>query len=228
MILDLHVHSKYSFDSFSKPKNILSTAKKKHLNGIAITDHNTIKGAIEAREINRDRNFLIIIGAEISTEIGDIIGLFLQEEIKSRNSIKVIEEIHRQRGITVLPHPYKNKGHQLNEEIVKRIDAIEVFNSRTTKKNNSKAKELAERYKKPIIAGSDAHFCSEIGACKVIFKSTDVKNEILQGRVALKTKYTPLYLESASQIIKSVKSGKYNKIPLQLISLAINILGSRT
>lgn len=223
MILDLHIHSRYSFDSLSKPKDIIRIAKKKGLNGIAITDHNTIKGGIDARRINHDPNFLVIIGSEIATEMGDIIGLFLKEEIRSRDSIEVIEEIHRQGGIAVLPHPYK--GHRLNEEIIRNIDVIECFNSRTSGENNKKAMKLAERYKKPIIAGSDAHFSSEVGACKVILNSADIRNEILNGRVVeLETKYTPLYMQSLSQMIKSIKLGKYNEITIRFISLIVNII----
>ena len=96
MIFDLHIHSKYSFDSISEPKKIIKVAKNMGLNGVAITDHNTTKGGLEAKKINRDHDFLVIVGSEISTEIGDITGLFLSEEIKSRNSMEVIEEIKKQ------------------------------------------------------------------------------------------------------------------------------------
>lgn len=222
MILDLHIHSKYSFDSISKPHDIVRVAKRKGLNGIAITDHNTIKGGVEAKKINHAPGFLVIIGSEISTEIGDIIGLFLNEEIKSRDSMEVVEEIHQQGGIAILPHPYKD--HRLNDEIVREIDAIEVFNARTSEENNKKAMKLAERFKKTIVAGSDAHFCSEIGTCKVILNSTNVRDEILNGKLKLETKMTPLYMQSISQMIKSIKLRKYNEVPIRFISLIMNIL----
>lgn len=222
MIFDLHIHSKYSFDSISEPKCVLRAAKKKGLNGIAITDHNTIKGGIETIKINQDRNFLIIIGAEIATEIGDIIGLFLEEEIKSRDSIEVIEEIHRQGGIAVLPHPYK--GHTLNEELIRKIDVIEAFNSRASAENNKKARMLAKQYKKSIIAGSDAHFCSDIGTSKIKLNSRDVRNEIFNTGVKLYTNYTPVYMQSASQIIKSIKLKKYNQLPSQFLVFIENMV----
>lgn len=222
MILDLHIHSKYSFDSFSEPNRIICAAKRKGLNGIAITDHNTIKGGIETRKINQDQNFLVIVGCEISTDIGDIIGLFLTEEIKSRNSMEVIEEIHHQGGIAVLPHPYK--GHKLNDEVIKEIDVVEGFNARTSEEDNSKAIKLAEQYNKPVVAGSDAHFYCEIGASKIVLNSNEVKNEILNGKHKLETQRTPLYRESLSQMIKSIKLCKYNDIPLQFTSLIVNVL----
>lgn len=220
MILDLHVHSKYSFDSLSEPASIIRTAKRKGLDGVAITDHNTIKGAVEAARINSDGDFMIVVGSEIATEAGDIIGLFLADEIKSRESSQVVEEIHRQGGVAVLAHPYK--GHRLNNQIIEQVDVIEAFNSRVGKEANRKALMLAQQYKKPIIAGSDAHFCSEIGACRVVIASPDAKARILNGELELRKRETPLYLETLSQIIKSLKLGKYGRLPRQLGTLALN------
>ncbi len=224
MILDLHIHSKYSFDSLSEPDSIIRVSKRKGLNGIAITDHNTIKGGVEAKKINNDRDFLVIIGSEITTDIGDIIGLFLNEEIKSRDSLEVADEIHRQGGIVLLPHPYK--GHRLNNEIMRKIDVVEGFNARTSEEDNGRAIRLAEQYKKPIVAGSDAHFYCDIGMGKVILNSPDVKEGILNKKVELLTQYTPLYLQTLSQMIKSVKLSDYNNLPRQFISLMMNLFES--
>lgn len=74
MKFDLHVHTKYSKDSLLNPKTVLKIAKKKGLNGIAITDYNTIKGALATQKINDDENFTVIVGSEIKTEYGDTIG----------------------------------------------------------------------------------------------------------------------------------------------------------
>ena len=129
-MIDLHIHSKYSFDSLLSPRTILKVAKKRGLTGIAVTDHNTIRGALEVRRINKDPDFAIIIGSEIITDIGDIIGLCINEEIKSCNSIEVVEEIKDQGGFAILPHPFR--GHNLNQHIIEQFDAIEVFNGRST------------------------------------------------------------------------------------------------
>ncbi|RLI05513.1 hypothetical protein DRO22_02635 [Candidatus Bathyarchaeota archaeon] len=221
MRLDLHIHSKYSFDSILEPKKIIKVAKKRGLDGVAITDHNTIKGSLEAKKINEDEDFLVIVGSEISTEAGDIIGLFLSEEIKSRNSIEVIEEIKEQGGIVVLPHPYR--GHKLNEELIEKIDAIEVFNARSSKIENERSVKLAERYDKPVIAGSDAHFASEIGlGISTITKkgrTEDMRKLLLNCQIDVNNTLSPLYLQSFSQLIKSIKMRKYKTIPLQFIGL---------
>ena len=82
MRLDLHVHSKYSSDGYHHPKDIVRAARLKGLDGIAITDHNTIKGAIVASK-HTTPDFTVIVGAEIATERGEIMGLFLTEEISA-------------------------------------------------------------------------------------------------------------------------------------------------
>ncbi|MBA7650996.1 Ubiquinone biosynthesis O-methyltransferase [subsurface metagenome] len=223
MILDLHIHSKYSFDSILEPKRIIKVAKNKGLDGIAITDHNTIKGGLEVEKINKDHDFLVIVGSEISTEVGDITGLFLNEEIKSRNSMEVIEEIKEQGGIVVLPHPYK--GHKLNDGLISSVDVIESFNSRTGRYENFFAEELAEKYKKPTIAGSDAHFESEIGMAKTLINSQNlesVKYSIISGNTTIfDCQQSYGYLQNYSQLIKTIKNKKYISCPALLVKTVV-------
>lgn len=224
-MIDLHIHSKYSFDSLLSPKTILKVAKKKGLTGIAVTDHNTIKGGLEVRRINKDKDFIAIVGSEIQTEIGDIIGLCLNEEIKSRISIEVLEEIKDQGGFVVLPHPFR--GHKLNRYIVEHSDAIEVFNGRSTVEENSKALELARSYNKPFTAGSDAHFAAEIGNGRIyshfvsskggIGLSTYMENDIYRVK-------SPYYLQDMSQMVKSIKTRCWENIPRQIVGLTYRIL----
>lgn len=226
MILDLHVHSSYSFDSLARPRDILRRAKQIGLDGIAITDHDTVQGALMAAESNDDSDFLVIIGAEISTDAGDIIGLFLNDDITCRGGLAVIEEIHKQGGLVVLPHPYK--GHKLSHELISMVDAIEVFNSRTGREQNDKAMALAKQYDKPMVVGSDAHFLSEIGLSKVIVESECVRAEILNGRAKLlEGRSAPPYKQSMSQVIKAAKQGRYHRIPWHLTGLVAKAIGVR-
>ncbi len=92
MKYDLHIHSKYSSDGVLDPERIVRIAMKRGLNGIAITDHNTIKGGLKTKKYE-NADFTVIVGSEISTERGEIIGLFLEEEVKSTNVQEVITEI---------------------------------------------------------------------------------------------------------------------------------------
>jgi len=203
MKFDLHIHSKYSYDSLLSPEKIIKIAKKKGLNGAAITDHNTIKGGIEGLKANNDTDFQLIVGAEIKTNIGDIIGLGLNEEIKCRNWEDVIDEIHSQGGVAILPHPYR--GHKLVEELAMRVDVIEVFNARTPKELNKKAYELALKFQKGISAGSDAHVSFEIGRGTVVINS-DLINELLLGGVEINGKESPyLLVHGMSFVIEKLR-----------------------
>ena len=105
MKIDLHIHSKYSHDGSLEPEQIIEIARKKGLSGVAITDHNTIRGALEAQKYQSE-DFRVIIGAEIMTEKGEVTGLFLSREIKSRRLQEVIAEIKAQDGIVIVPHPF--------------------------------------------------------------------------------------------------------------------------
>ena len=84
MIIDFHTHTYHSYDSYMKPKKIIRIGKARGLDGIVICDHNTIKGGLETQKINCDKNFTVIVGAEIATDVGDITGIFLTKEIESR------------------------------------------------------------------------------------------------------------------------------------------------
>ncbi len=217
MNFEFHCHSRYSYDSIASPERILQAAKKKGLDGIAITDHDTIKGVREARSINDDPDFFVISGIEVRTDIGDLIGLFINDEIKSRDCRSVINEIHEQGGLVVLPHPYK--GHKNFDFIIGDVDLIEVFNGRAGTEANGRAKELADKYCKPMIVGSDAHFLSEIGRCRVVLPGHNIREELLAGSTEFTIMHAFPYMESASQLIKFINRGNYSKIPGQILSV---------
>ena len=176
MKADLHIHTYYSFDGFSSPKEIVKTAISKGINCIAITDHNEIKGAIEAMRFAFDKDILVIPGIEILSEAGDILGLNVKEIIPDGLSAeKTIEEIKKRGGIAVIPHPFdwplenfflkKNGIKNLN------IDAIEVFNASVFfKSSNKKAFDFAREYDLAFSAGSDAHQAKFVGRGYLEFK----------------------------------------------------------
>ncbi len=189
MIVDLHIHSKYSGDSIIEPITILKTAKKKRLNGVAVTDHLTIKGGIEALKLNKDPDFLVIVGSEIETDNKeDIIGLFLNEDIRSRLATEVIDEIRAQGGIAFWAHPFREGKNLLRSDLIERVDLIEGFNSKTSASRNKLAQRLAYQYKKPLVGTSDAHHASEIGNGKTLVHATDistVKAALAQGKTEI-------------------------------------------
>jgi len=161
MLCDLHIHSKYSHDSLSRPRDILKRAKKVGLDTISITDHNSMTGSLEAAQISKEFGVQVITGIEISTDVGDVIGIGITEAIDSQDWREVVYSIHNQGGVAVFPHPCRD--HKNHVEVAKAVDAIECFNARVTKEDNDKALRLARDYNRPIIAASDAHTLREIG-----------------------------------------------------------------
>lgn len=165
-LFDLHMHSRHSFDGVMAPAHIVRLGQRRGLAGIAVSDHGTIRGGLEARDANDDPNFLVIVGAEIATEVGDILGLFLTREIISRKSLDVVSEIHAQGGIAILPHPYAH--HQnLTPRLLERLDGVEIYNGRDKQDYSAKTTvEFVQPYGLATVANSDAHLYWEIGrAC---------------------------------------------------------------
>ncbi len=191
---DLHVHTYHSSCSRIKPEKLLKIAKKKGLNGIAVTDHNTIKGGLEAKKLNKDKNFEVIVGAEIKTPQGEILGYYLNKEIKSRTPAEVIDEIHSQGGLAFIAHPFTwgiiRQAMQADWKEIKKADGFETFNARMTFKwENELAQQFAQKKRLAQTGGSDAHFCYEIGRAFTAFDGdfrTAVKKKktFASGRIA--------------------------------------------
>ncbi len=205
MKYDLHIHSKYSSDGVLDPERIVRIAMKRGLNGIAITDHNTIKGGLKAKKYE-NADFTVIVGSEISTERGEIIGLFLEEEVKSTNVQEVITEIKEQNGIIVIPHPFDELRHSAfhpAEEDAKFIDCVEGFNSRCVyQKYNKKAVEFGIKHNLMITAGSDAHFANEIGNAGIITETEDVREALMKNEVQIFGKRSLLVNQVGTKVLK--------------------------
>lgn len=185
MKYDLHIHSKYSSDGFLNPEKIVKIAIKRGLNGIAVTDHDTIKGGLEAKKYETE-NFKIIIGSEVSTTKGEIIGLFLEQEIQSTDYYEVVDEIKDQNGIVVVPHPFDGwrNSASLTKKDYKLVNNIEIFNSRCVEdKYNQKASLFAKNNNLGVTGGSDAHFANEIGNAGIIIEIDDPRRAILKNNL---------------------------------------------
>jgi hypothetical protein len=168
MIIDLHVHTKYSGDASINPSELIKVAQARGLDGIAVTDHDTTQGWEHFSEVD---DFTVIQGIERTTDHGSVIGLFLNEEIDSYDFWEAIDQIRSQDGIVVLPHPCDAfrkdmpKIRALDMRLLRaKIDAVEVFNSRCIfGRSNERAERLAEKLGKHRLGGSDAHTLAEVG-----------------------------------------------------------------
>ncbi|MCK4967633.1 MAG: CehA/McbA family metallohydrolase [Candidatus Aenigmarchaeota archaeon] len=163
--IDLHVHSKYSKDGVENISDIIYQAKKKGLDGIALTDHNTMEGLIEAKKEGSKNDILVISGCEIKSISGDILAYGVTNVIKKKMSVKnTIDAIHKQGGVAVAAHPYPEITHRtkMYKFLDFDFDAIETANGRSILRNK-KAKKIATKLKRSQTGGSDAHGKFEIG-----------------------------------------------------------------
>lgn len=190
MRLDLHIHSSYSSDGSVSPELILKHAKKIGLDGIAITDHNEIKGSLKLWKQNKGRkDFAVIPGMEVSSSEGHILALGVTEAIpRGLTPKETNRKITELGGLAIAPHPYRFWS-GLGEESVKRADfeVIEVINSRSLKKENLKARMLAEKLGCGETGGSDCHSLSHLGNAFTriedpTFDIDDIVEEIRKGK----------------------------------------------
>jgi predicted metal-dependent phosphoesterase TrpH len=133
-------------------------------------------------------SFRIIPGEEITTQQGEVIGLFLQEVIPAGLSVwETIERIHQQGGIVTVPHPCDRLRHHVLQEsywpdVLPLVDMIEGFNGRTIFKADDRlAQKIAANYQKIIIAGSDSHTPWELGRCGIEIGDFDASQDLLEA-----------------------------------------------
>lgn len=212
-MLDLHNHTRWSFDSTMDPAKVVRVAKARGLDAIAITDHNEIDGALEASRA-AGGDILVIVGEEIDTSAGDLIGLFLKERIDTHDPMEAIGAIHDQGGIAVLPHPF-SKTLTIEERVARALDACEGFNARHAQVASVEGPEGEERitrfareYDLSLTAGSDAHFYREIGRARTIVPASNLaeaKEQILQGNTMLSGRRSGPFNRLASAAMRSLK-----------------------
>lgn len=164
--VDLHVHSSASFDCSVDPSLIVRRSRELGLGPVCLTDHNTISAASAVHRASPPGS--VIVGEEILTTDGEIIGLFLQRAIPPAMTVqKTVREIRSQGGIVYLPHPLDSTRPSLSasgiDSVVEDLDVIEVFNGRSSASSNRVAKELCRNLGAVPASGSDAHSLKEIG-----------------------------------------------------------------
>lgn len=200
---DLHVHTRLSGHSLLTTEKIAKVAKKRGLTAIAITDHDEIDAAFKL-----SKSFPTIIGEEVSTDQGDIIGLFISEKIARGPAFEVMDEIRMQGGLVIVPHPFDSlrKEAVMSENICAKADIVEIFNSRVIKSNdNDRAKKVAEAFKKPSIVGSDAHTALEIGRAWMELDSIDDPKEFVSALKTTRThcRKSPFLVHAQTKLLKT-------------------------
>ena len=174
--IDLHIHSCYSEDAKGTPREIIKRLKKLGLDGACITDHNTVKGSLEALK-EKINDFIIIPGVEISTLEGHILAIGVKEDIpRDRHIDETVDLILDAGGVPVVPHLFRKMSgikRKNLELIVDKIDAIEVFNSCSLPKTNIKVAKVAKELDLGGTGGSDAHDPEFAGYGYTVIDSSD-------------------------------------------------------
>jgi len=184
--IDLHVHTCYSVDAMSSLKETVLYAKKNGLNGIAITDHDSLKGVRKALKLADRMRFTVIPGVEVTTLQGHVLALNITTSIPQNLGLaETVEKIHEVGGIAIAAHPIVFIKSQIKERIasVSNLDGVEVINSSAFPFSLSThlSRELAERLNLPQTAGSDAHHASEIGTAYTLVEADSGVDEIVEA-----------------------------------------------
>lgn len=181
MKLDLHVHSTYSSDGRAMPEEILRQAARLGLAGVAITDHNTMRGSVHARKVGG--SVLVIRGMEISSSEGHILAYGIEDPVPAGLSpAETAERIRAQGGIAVVAHPYRpwsGLGERASRDL--KPDAIEVQNSHSTARENDHARRLCESMDMPMTGGSDAHVLGYLGRSFTTVPDASAEADVLEA-----------------------------------------------
>jgi predicted metal-dependent phosphoesterase TrpH len=190
--MEFHCHTYHSADSLARPEALLAACRKKGVDRLVITDHNSIAGALETRRLDPER---FIVGEEIMTEFGELLAAFVKEELpRGLPALEAIRRLREQGAFISVSHPFDSARHgawALDDllAIAPLVDAIEVFNARCMVKDaNRLAEAFAREHDLPGTAGSDAHAPFEVGrACLLLppFEGPDgLRAVIRQGKVS--------------------------------------------
>ena len=209
--VELHCHSRYSFDSLTSSEAIVAACRERGVDRIAITEHNNIAGALAVQQLAPE---LVIVGEEIKTAEGEVIAWFVREEVPRGLSLaETMTRLQDQGAVIGIPHPLDSLrggsalGLEATLRIIDQVDALEVLNARCMRaSDNAGARKLAQEHGKLMTAGSDAHSAGEIGTATVLmppfhdadsFRASLAKGTIEGGRssqvVRLYSTYAKLY-----------------------------------
>ncbi len=186
--VELHLHTCYSKDSLLPLDRLIERARELGIDRLAVTDHNEIEGAFAAQKLAPD---LIIIGEEIQTTSGELLGYFMTEKVpEGLNPGEAVRRLKAQGAVISVAHPFDHRGGKLwepadLEAIAPALDAVEVFNARCLRMEpNKQAQDFARQVGLAGTAGSDAHSAYELGTATLSLPEFHTAEEF---RAALRT-----------------------------------------
>lgn len=180
--VEFHCHTIASGDSLTRPSDLIDTCRRKGIDRVIVTDHNTIAGAHAAYELDPE---LIIVGEEIATTRGEILAAFVSKEIpRGLSPAETLRRLKDQGAFISVSHPFdrwRSGGWQEHDllEILPEVDAIEVYNSRCMNPRfNSEARAFAEKHNIAGTVGSDAHAAFELGRSLMVLEQFEGPDEM--------------------------------------------------
>jgi predicted metal-dependent phosphoesterase TrpH len=224
ILCDLHMHTEHSHDCAVPVETLLDYAEVQGLGAIAITDHNVFSGAREAAELARNRKLTVIPGEEVKTDSGEVIGLFLEQEIPRGMSMgDTIAAIKEQNGVVYLPHPFDRlhtipDAENLHRHLAE-IDVFEVYNARLLLEGfNDEALRFARKYNLTMGAGSDAHVLQGVGTGLVRMQAFETPEEFLislrSGEIVRRPK-SLVYLQGLKWVAQARERRKAAEWPVR-------------
>ena len=193
---ETHCHTVYSnrrhrrFDALNTPREMIEAAIRKGLQGMIITDHDSVAGGLAGRKVARGyEDFKVVPGAEVTSSSGHILAIGIENNVPTGLTVdETVERIHDLGGIAVASHPFSSRVRpSLGEECLK-TDGVEVFNATNPGHSNSRALTLAQARGRPRTAGSDAHWARTVGNAGI--DCDNPLEDISRGRVSLFGGYT--------------------------------------
>ena len=189
MRVDLHTHTFHSVDSLTNVEALVAAARRRGLDKIAVTDHNTIQGALAAYALAPE---LVIIGVEVQTTRGELLGYFVKDEVPAHaDPLETIRRLREQGALISISHPFDpyRSGWSPADllALAPLVDAVEGFNSRCLAAGmNERAARFARDHGLPVTAGSDAHSEREVGNGALLLPAFCSADE-LRGALGLAT-----------------------------------------
>ena len=214
--VEFHCHTSYSKDSLTPPERVVKACRRKGIDRVIVTDHNSIAGARAAQSLDPE---LVIVGEEIFTTRGELLAAFVTEEVPAGLSPQeTLRRLKGQGAFISVSHPFDvQRGGHWDEadllEILPQVDAIEVFNSRCwSPEFNRRAQEFAERHDIPGTVGSDAHAALELGRAVMLLEPfqgpEELRSVIRQG--IPEVRWSPPWFHLISRyavLLKGLKAG---------------------
>lgn len=163
--IDPHVHTVASYDGHALPEDLVQSALASDLDGIVVTDHDTVRGAHIVADIASDTALVVIVGCEVSTADGHLLAIGVDEPPETGCPLpETARRVRNRGGVAVVPHPFQRSRHGASASAIDCVDGIEVYNAHTlVSYRNRQAERFADENGYPSFGGSDAHRPGHVG-----------------------------------------------------------------